>query len=170
MDSGHEDDDSISRATYTVGKVFKEVQEEFRLWKQDYASRTLQAVACPPAPSTEDAAYDHEKLDSLPSEPTSIPPSPSPTPEYIEILDYETGTTERVPMQVFRVADTFSALPAYEYCTPTVRNIFQGDDPHDMPFVPFADDPTFNHARYLEEYRSFSWRTSALDPDCEVFP
>ncbi|KAJ7914045.1 hypothetical protein B0H13DRAFT_1712227 [Mycena leptocephala] len=71
-------------------------------------------------------------------------------------------------MQVFRVADTFSALPAYEYCTPTVRNIFQGDDPHDMPFVPFADDPTFNHARYLEEYRSFSWRTSALDPDLEV--
>jgi histone-lysine N-methyltransferase EZH2 len=71
-------------------------------------------------------------------------------------------------MQVSPVADMFSALPTHEYCTPTARNISHDEDPHDMLFVPFADDPTFDHARYLKAYQDFSWRTSALDPDCEV--
>ncbi|KAJ7914701.1 hypothetical protein B0H13DRAFT_2325022 [Mycena leptocephala] len=131
-------------------------------------ARVPSNLARPSAPSREDTAYDPEKSDPLPSDPTVTPPSPSSTPEYTEILDYATGTTKRVPMQVSPVADMFSALPTHEYCTPTARNISHDEDPHDMLFVPFADDPTFDHARYLKAYQDFSWRTSALDPDLEV--
>jgi histone-lysine N-methyltransferase EZH2 len=148
--------------------VFQEVEEEFCLWKQDYPSRILQAVASLPAASTEDTPDDLKKLDPLPSESEVRPLSPSPKSEYIEILDYPTGTTKRVPMQVFRVADSFSAHQLHEYCTPTMRNIFQGNALPDMPFVLFADDPTFDHARYLDEYQSFRWGTSVLDPDGEI--
>jgi hypothetical protein len=91
-------------------------------------------------------------------------------PEYIEVWDYENGTMERVPLHVTRVDIAFPALPAHEYCTPITRNLFLGDDPHDLPFIPFADDPTFDLARYLEEYKTFSWRESAVDPDCEFHP
>ncbi|KAJ7824053.1 hypothetical protein B0H13DRAFT_1919326 [Mycena leptocephala] len=115
-------------------------------------------LARPPAPSREDTAYGPEKSDPLPSDPTVTPQSPSSTPEYTEILDYATGTTKRVPMQRFQHTST----------APRARKISHDEDPHDMPFVPFADDPTFDHARYLKAYQDFSWRTSALDPDLEV--
>ncbi|KAJ6562723.1 hypothetical protein DFH09DRAFT_1478716 [Mycena vulgaris] len=75
---------------------------------------------------------------------------------------------ELVPLEVTRLEAPFHALPAHEYCTPISRNVFQGDDPHDLAFLPFADDPTFDHAKYLEEYDSVSWLESVLDPDVEV--
>ncbi|KAJ7473615.1 hypothetical protein B0H11DRAFT_2036565 [Mycena galericulata] len=59
----------------------------------------------------------------------------------MELCDYEKG------VELTRVKAPFPPLPEHEYCTPTVRNIFQGDDPHEKPFIPFADDPTFKKQR-----------------------
>lgn len=169
MDSDSDADDSISHATYLVKKVFDEVCEEFRLWKEDYASRILHSVARPPS---RDGSISNRETPALSfPEPTETPPLPSPTLEYIEVLDYGTGKTVQAPMKVFRVTDAFSApppLPAHEYWTPSLRSISVGDDPSELPFMPFPDDPAFNHADFLEEYTNFGWRTSMLDPDCNI--
>ncbi|KAJ7484132.1 hypothetical protein FB451DRAFT_1028361 [Mycena latifolia] len=75
---------------------------------------------------------------------------------------------ERVPLEITHLEVAFPPLPAHEHCTQIARNIFQGDDPHDLPFIPFADDPTFDQAKYLEEYEAFSWEEPTVDPDLEV--
>jgi histone-lysine N-methyltransferase EZH2 len=167
MDLGSEQDERLAYATSLVQNVFDEVYDEFRLWKRDYASRALQAVARGARPSSPKDPISQAEI----SEPTSSEPekallSPSPTLEYTEIWDAETRTTAKVPTQVFRVLDTFSALPAHEYATPSARNIFLGDDPGALPFIPFADDPTFNRALFLREYKKFSWRMASADTDC----
>ncbi|KAF8152093.1 hypothetical protein K438DRAFT_1864497 [Mycena galopus ATCC 62051] len=169
MDSNETEDESLSYATSLVQKVFNEVHEEFRLWKRDYASRMLQAVARPPSPQTTLLEpLNFENADLVSSEPTEKPHSPLSTVKYMEIQDSELGTTQRVPMQVFNVVDPFPAVPAHEFCTPTSRNIFLGDDPSYMPFLPFADDPTFDQARYVSEHKGFEWRRPRVDPDLEV--
>ncbi|KAJ7125141.1 hypothetical protein C8R44DRAFT_782419 [Mycena epipterygia] len=165
MDAQLEGLDSVAQATQLVEKIFQEVYEEFRSWKEDYAARTLSAVVR--APSRGDIGCAAQS--SEPASPTIEPVSPVITEEFMEIWDCETRTRkkERVLVEVIRIPDAFPALPAHEYCTPTHRSIFQGDDPRELPFMPFADDPTFDHAKYLEEYDSFSWRDTK-NPDVEV--
>ncbi|KAJ6479302.1 hypothetical protein C8R47DRAFT_983573 [Mycena vitilis] len=99
---------------------------------------------------------------------TEPPATPLPTREFVDFVDYDTETTQRVPIEVYRAPDSFPPLPAYEYWTPSARNIFHGDDPDDLPYIPFADDPTFDHAKFLREYSTFSWDEPPVDPDLEV--
>ncbi|KAJ7238137.1 hypothetical protein B0H12DRAFT_1137905 [Mycena haematopus] len=169
MDPDREEGENepISYATSQVKKVFDQVYEEFCAWKKDYASRILQAVGHPPSPM-EATGSDPEPFHPDFLESDEAPPPPSSALQYLEIWDSKAGKTQRVPMQVFQVIDAFAAPPPYEYCTPTQRNIFLGDDPPYMPFLPFADDPTFDHGRYASEYKGCSWRISGIDPDLEV--
>ncbi|KAK0199145.1 hypothetical protein F5146DRAFT_1022289 [Armillaria mellea] len=37
-----------------------------------------------------------------------------------------------------------------------------------LPFLPFADDPTFPLAEYAKHYESFEWQVDFVDPDVEV--
>ncbi|PBK76499.1 SET domain-containing protein [Armillaria solidipes] len=37
-----------------------------------------------------------------------------------------------------------------------------------LPFVPFADDPTFPLVEYAKRYESFEWQVDFVDPDVEV--
>ncbi|KAF7342541.1 Pre-mRNA splicing factor [Mycena sanguinolenta] len=167
MDSDQEDDGRLAYATFLVKKIFDEVCEEFRLWKKNYASRVLRELAHPPS-SEEDAFSEPEASDQKMPEQAEIPTPPAPTLQYMEIQDLKTGTTQQIPTQVFRIFDAFPVPPPYEYCTPTDRNIFLGDDPSYMPFLPFRDDPTFDQARYANEYKGYSWEKPFIDPDLEV--
>ncbi|KAJ7031480.1 SET domain-containing protein [Mycena alexandri] len=175
MASDEKVEDALARATQIVETVFKEVHDEFRAWKQDYASWALLAVARPPYAIDRVSIPGNPAPSSSASEKTPPPSSPVDTPrssagaaEYIEIWDADTGTTKRVEMRVISVQDVFPAPPAHEYCTPATRNIFQGDDSNDLPFIPFADDPNFDHARYFKEFKTFGWERPVPDPDVEV--
>ncbi|OSX63734.1 hypothetical protein POSPLADRAFT_1045952 [Postia placenta MAD-698-R-SB12] len=61
--------------------------------------------------------------------------------------------------------DAFVSCEAFEACAPLSCNVFHGDDPEDMTFVPFADDPAFNVQDHLEEYKTFSWQSAHEDSD-----
>ncbi|KAJ6451102.1 hypothetical protein C8R47DRAFT_1204601 [Mycena vitilis] len=118
----------------------------------NYAARVLDAVAHPPSrieTMAEPATAGPEHIAS-----TEPPATPLPTREFVDFFDYDTETTQRVPIEVYRAPDSFPALPAYEYWTPNARNIFHGDDPDDLPF--------------LREYTTFSWEEPPVDPDLEV--
>ncbi|KAJ7758167.1 hypothetical protein DFH07DRAFT_818963 [Mycena maculata] len=168
MDPQEDEDDPIANVTSIVQAVFQKVHDEFRVWKEDYASKILSSLARPPSPNaTPTRAAKPNPPVPLPPDADALPFSTSTTLESIQSYDYESGIMEHIPAQVIRFEDLFLPLPAHEYCTPTNRNIFQGDDPSELPFIPFADDPTFDHAEYLKEYHKFSWH-SAIDPDLEL--
>ncbi|KAK7042070.1 Pre-mRNA splicing factor [Favolaschia claudopus] len=151
-----------------VKKVFDDLCAEYRLWKSDYVAKALQQ-ATRPKPAQNLAVFP-EISESLSIGTNGTPAPPSPTLASIEVWDSDTETTTEVPMQIFRVVKPFAALAEQEFCTPTARNIFLGDDPHNMPFLPFPEDPSFNHNRYAEEYKGFSWEQQpSLDhPDLET--
>ncbi|OSC99568.1 SET domain-containing protein [Trametes coccinea BRFM310] len=58
-----------------------------------------------------------------------------------------------------------SAYTAYESCTPIDQNILHGDDSNYMPFIPLADDPTFDHEDHAMEYKRLAWQEPYRDPD-----
>ncbi|KAI0945126.1 hypothetical protein AcV7_001749 [Taiwanofungus camphoratus] len=53
----------------------------------------------------------------------------------------------------------------YEACTPASSNIIQGDDPNNIPFIPFSDDPKFNIRDHLLEHQGLEWQNEGNDPD-----
>ncbi|KAE9398446.1 SET domain-containing protein [Gymnopus androsaceus JB14] len=63
----------------------------------------------------------------------------------------------------------FKPAPSFDSCTPISNNQFTGDDPNDMPFIPLADDPSFDWKTHCEKYKSFSWGPGRVfDSDCEL--
>ncbi|THV03667.1 SET domain-containing protein, partial [Dendrothele bispora CBS 962.96] len=47
--------------------------------------------------------------------------------------------------------------PDYECCAPTAMSVLVEDDSHYMPFVPFADDPSFDFKSHVEQYKYIAW-------------
>ena len=78
--------------------------------------------------------------------------------------DYEDQSRRRSDPHDVYVGGEFLPHPVYEICTPAARNIKVGDDPDQMSFLPFADDPAFNWTPYNKEYEYFSWQLSLLNP------
>jgi hypothetical protein len=68
-------------------------------------------------------------------------------------------------------ADPFRPHPPYESCTPISRNLMVGDDPNDLPFIPFSDDPSYNYHVDIEDYKHFRWQSPNLkqDQDCNAY-
>ncbi|KAG2158318.1 uncharacterized protein EDB93DRAFT_1296019, partial [Suillus bovinus] len=83
---------------------------------------------------------------------------------------FEDGTprsTSTISLQVVH-AELLGPHRSYEYCTPISRNVFKGDDDDMMAFIPYADDPTFDHVDHTLLYGSFAWQDDDYDPDLEV--
>ena len=53
----------------------------------------------------------------------------------------------------------------YESCTPASRNVLHGDDPNYLPFMPFADDPTFDPTDYVLDHKGLAWQEGYRDSD-----
>ncbi|KAJ7088459.1 SET domain-containing protein [Mycena belliarum] len=165
MNPVREGPDAIFRATQLVEHVLQDVWEEFRLWKDDYVARTLSSLTS----QVEDAPNSSALENAVYEAGWNSGSGPMHSEEYVEVFDCETQTTERVPLELIHLNEVaLPPLPAHEYCTPIERNMFLGDDPRELPFIPFADDPSFDRARYLEEYNEFSWEEPAVDPDLEA--
>ncbi|KXN85509.1 hypothetical protein AN958_11234 [Leucoagaricus sp. SymC.cos] len=60
--------------------------------------------------------------------------------------------------------------PAYSSTAPLRRSIYIGDDLNPLPFIPFSDDPEFDHIGYTNDhYDSFAWQDLELQhPDVQI--
>ncbi len=68
--------------------------------------------------------------------------------------------------EVVPAVDTLPApYPFYESCTPINANILHGDDPNYLPFIPFADDPTFDYRDYMYDHKGLAWQEGYRDSD-----
>ncbi|KAL6299334.1 hypothetical protein BKA93DRAFT_742494 [Sparassis latifolia] len=82
----------------------------------------------------------------------------------VQILHDNTLTVDKLEVTIHQVQNIEQYTP-YEACAPVSSNIYHGDDSHDMPFVPFADDPTFDANKHMLEYEHLAWQDGHVDPD-----
>lgn len=80
---------------------------------------------------------------------------------FTEYIFSDGALTESTPIQVKRNSvpvGSFSPTPLYESCAPIPRNIRHGDDPGNVPYIPYADDSLFNVKAYTLEHAGIQWQ------------
>ena len=164
------DVDSLAETADLVCRVSETVSSEFYAWDINYCQETLRSllVKAPASPHypTKEAKVAHAQKDRKGKGRSR----PKRAEEEFEILDITDGpegcTSSIVPVEVVKLDEALRPYPSYETCTPVMRSICVGDDPHLMPFMPFSDDPEFDYLSYNEQYKFFLWQIPNRDPDC----
>lgn len=148
--------------------VFRSVWSDFYAWEQEYCRDAIQRLAA----STVNARvriHDEDSPQDVRSEDFE-PHFDSHSAEEFEIVDYTATDPPTVTRLSAHAAQVDAALdippaPAYDSCTPSNRNIFTGDDPPYMQFMPFSDDPRFDHEDHAWNFKGFAWQRTEHDPD-----
>ncbi|KAH9059795.1 hypothetical protein EDB87DRAFT_1562822 [Lactarius vividus] len=154
-------------------QVYKEVWDEFNKWKPENCKQQLLLLQkpLPPPAVVEDALLEASNLRD--GEPGEV--------EIIYLCDSEDdiplhpgGSTVLMCETIHLELPTdFTPHPRYESCTPAVQSIAfrpgsSAEDELDiLPFVPYADDPTFDAKGYLGTFEWFAWEHLG-DPDADV--
>ena len=170
-------DEEQSIPEHVIQEVYRTTWTDFYDWEQYHVAETLHSLARPIEPP------NTTQIILLPT-PDSSQKGESKQGDwdeggYFAVLDYDydanpNGTEPRVTTstltpQTLEVTNVLDPYPAYEVCTPVNRNILVGDDSEYLPFLPFSDDPTFDHLAHIvdSEYRYFEWQVPNRDPDCD---
>ena len=160
--------------------VYKEVWDEFNKWKVENCEQQLLLLQKPlPPPGAADDAL-LEASDLRDGEPGEV--------EIIYLCDSEDdiplhpggSTVLMCETDHLELPPDFAPHPRYESCTPAVQSIAirpgssAENDLDVLPFIPYADDPTFDVKAYLGMFEFFAWEHLG-DPDgmqlgvCDVF-
>ena len=149
-----------------IYSVYEDVWRDFYDWEHQYCHKVLQLVDAesgvnqPPAQIVdvgEDLAFEYDAGVALRA---------STFNESVQVLEFSNGEpveSTRTSYTVF--APIIEPYESYESCSPTSRSIFVGDDSDEMPFVPFADDPSFDIVDYQEQFKTFAWE-KGNNSDC----
>ncbi|KAI9444047.1 hypothetical protein H4582DRAFT_2190030 [Lactarius indigo] len=154
-------------------QVYKEVWDEFNKWKVENCKQQLLLLQkpLPPPTAAEDALLETSNLRD--GEPGEV--------EIIYLCDSEDDIPLHSGGSTVLMCETthlelptdFEPHPRYESCAPAVQSIAfrPGSDAENeldvLPFVPYADDPTFDAKAYLETFSWFGWE-NLEDPDADV--
>jgi hypothetical protein len=130
---------TLEETTVLVRTVFESVWTEFHSQCQAYSRKMIESLTVPEFPVSSQQIDEQFLNDS----PTVWLPDSTQEMEY----------TVSEPF--------FSPHPPYECCTPCTQSILHGDDPEAMPFIPFADDPKFDHLEHTLHYKRFAWQSDS---------
>ncbi|KAJ3843454.1 hypothetical protein EV361DRAFT_211843 [Lentinula raphanica] len=148
LEESSSDEHQTEAQVSIIREVYQAVWEEFNEWSKKDFEKSMQTLVTKSQNRTEmaddDLVGDIEQLD-LQEE--SFPNYTMNDPEII---------TLKAP---------FDPAPSYTSCTPISDNHHTGDDPHDLPFFPLADDPTFDWKEYGKQYKSYAWNSDLFDSD-----
>ncbi|KAI0062802.1 SET domain-containing protein [Artomyces pyxidatus] len=157
-------------AAEQVRVIYREVWEEFYAWEAGHTSHQISSLAArrPVRPAARRKLPDFE-------------PSPQATlaaPGYatITVSDFEGNEEPVVASCPTIIIDTLSPHPLYEACTLSQQLIGLREDEiyselQALRFIPYADDPTFDHAWYicLAAFEDEPlWQQKSTDPDEET--
>ena len=158
--------------TALITSVYNDVWDEFYAWEQDYCAseiRSLQRDAPPNADASE------ESRESEPAE--LVTPQSFFTNAFIdsdllhweypaEVVERRDDTENLIDYQIVHLkAPKLSPTPHYESCNPMSTSILAGDDPDEMPFIPFPGSAGFEFDAYRNQHEKFSWENERMDPD-----
>ncbi|OCH87565.1 SET domain-containing protein [Obba rivulosa] len=170
--------DALALTTQIVRATYREVWREFYKWEQEDSRRALASLPAQRAservgraapshlrvPSANPA--DWERAAARPDVGgVSAVADASFTLEVHSFGADGAPTVETLVPTVYQVTDALGACPPYESCAPIDVNIFHGDDPEEMAFVPMADDDTFPRGAFLEQHESLAWQAPRFDPN-----
>ena len=163
------DDEDDLNAPFLVQTVFRSVWTEFYSKEVEYSQRCIDSLArptrknAPVLPISESLASS--SLGNWNVE-ASFDPQPPPEPQ---------GDT---PCPELEPETPFLPYASYESCTPCPHSVYLGDDPEEMPFIPFSDDPCFDYIENASFYDRFAWQFGdepdtqrtrlQVDPDSEL--
>lgn len=153
-----------------VLSVLLEVQAEFATWSIPYAEAMLCTPSFPavllepdpqlirvPDPSRFICTSDPEEREQSAQRCLS-----HSDPVYIVRRSYSpdgtSGVEKRTELPVVKFTLMLESHPTYDSCAPLARSVFKGDDDDRMPFLPYADDPTFDHVDHSRWYGALGWQ------------
>ncbi|KAG7451988.1 uncharacterized protein BT62DRAFT_274737 [Guyanagaster necrorhizus] len=148
-----------------------DVFDQFYVWEQEEARAHIQSLAVDDG--DDDGGFDV-------SFENKVPISEADSEATGEIFSVWSCDDQGVPTSsstVFcieiTVSGDFEPHPPYLACTPASRSAEKESfdmtlSAESLPFIPFADDPSFPLAEYLGNYESFEWQVDFVDPDVEV--
>jgi histone-lysine N-methyltransferase EZH2 len=148
-----------------VRSVYHTVWKEFYAWEPGYCQDIITSLArlvhgtVPNIQlSDKDDGDPHEMLQDLWLD----------TEDELEIWEsFTAGAPARTMVRPITIqAPHFPPYASYESCTPCSRSIHAGDDSDYMPFIPFADDPQYDHIQDTHSYAFRAWE-DVRDPDCK---
>ena len=152
-------------------QVYKEVWDEFNKWKVENCEQQLLLLQKPLPPP---AVAEHTLLEEFNFRDGSEPGE-------VEII-YLCNSEDDIPLSPggstvlmcetvhLELPPDFAPHPRYEFCTPSVQSIAPRPgsvawaELDTLPFVPYADDPTFDAKEFLGMFTWFAWE-SLGDPD-----
>ncbi|KAH9895569.1 hypothetical protein C8Q73DRAFT_688489 [Cubamyces lactineus] len=154
------DDAGSLSAKELVTQTFKEVWKEYYRWETVHSAQVLRSLAAKtPEEPVGICSLIGESDDDLSEAATD-----GGSFGRFQLVDDKWDSTIR---QAELVVDSshVTPYPPYESCTPITHNILHGDDSNFMPFIPLADDPTFDHRDHVCEYKAFAWQQAYRDPE-----
>ncbi|KAF8466499.1 hypothetical protein DFH94DRAFT_781237 [Russula ochroleuca] len=167
--SSNEDDEKIQENRTLAFLVYREVWDEFNKWKLEDCKRQLRLLEQPlPPPNIAEAAHKMASAFLTDGDESGD----------VEII-YICDTDDDIPLDVggatvltcetvsLKLPPDFAPHPPYESCTPAVQTIALRENEEQLPFIPYADDPTWDIGMYLSQYEAFAWE-NLVDPDVEV--
>ena len=164
---------TLEETTALVRSVYKTTWDNFYIWEQDHCRRTLHSLARTPSlPRSAETQTSSFSERDYSSEATTV--EKDAEKESFTLHDYnrDTGAVSESTLlaQTVDVVAPLRACPPYEMCTPASRNIYVGDDFEEMPFIQLVDDPTFDLAAHMADYKRLEWQLPDRDPDCKFLP
>lgn len=138
-----------------IRSVLETTWNEYNEWERKDCENAIMALASP-----NPRLYDTTEQDatSRPSGQT-LPDAAAHGDTALEVhhIEGSSSTVTLAPVKVISVQNHLPAASPYESSPLTTRNIFTGDDSNDLPFIPFADDKTFDHDSHALRHKRFAW-------------
>ncbi|KAL5498573.1 hypothetical protein ACEPAH_1927 [Sanghuangporus vaninii] len=161
--------------TSLITSVYHDVWDEFYAWEQGYCASEIHSLQRDITKTDLDASGEY--LESEPTDivtPQSFFSSASVSPDSLhweypsEKVEHRDDAVALIDYKMVHLkAPKLKPTPCYESCSPMSTSVFAGDDPDDMPFVPFPGS-NFDFAGYRNHHERVAWENERLDPDKET--
>ncbi|KAL5476903.1 hypothetical protein ACEPAI_3089 [Sanghuangporus weigelae] len=165
-----EEDEAI---TSLITSVYHDVWDEFYAWERDYCASEIHSLQRDITKTDASGEYLESELTDIVS-PHSFFSDASISPDSLhweypsEKVERRDDVTALVDYKMVHLkAPKLNPTPCYESCSPMSTSVFAGDDPDDMPFVPFPGS-NFDFTGYRNHHERFAWENARLDPDKET--
>ena len=147
--------------------LFRNVWNEYFAWEPSYCAEQLSLVRAHIRPKEDSLDM---LLDSI-EDTAELPGDTEDEGIATTLTFYDVSPSGAIDARIMR-PQTFSEktalpdiYPEYESCTPINHNILLGDDSNYLPFMPFADDPTFDYRDYMYDHKGLAWQEVYRDSD-----
>ena len=173
MLDGLEEEEADSSAIF-FASVYKDVWDEFNEWDTRYCMDMIRFLATErPRSARRNPSPIFSSQPSATEKWTDNRISRRDSGQDVQKINFYNSGDEKerefTDSCVVIQAPNIRPTPAYELVRYSRTNVFLGDDPHEMPFVPFVDDESFEFKEYAEMHRYFAWQTKHPDPDSNSF-